>query len=127
MMETAVFVLKVIGIVLALLLTVVLVLLFLALFCRVRYDLAVDAGETITGKARFRWLWFVVRFSVVYDDGDTMWVLRILGIPIKRKKATGTERKEEPEKESGSEKASGKKKKKAAKNNKKAEKNTRSM
>ena len=127
MMETAVFVLKVIGIVLALLLAVVLVLLFLALFCRVRYDLAVDAGETITGKARFRWLWFVVRFSVVYDDGDTMWVLRILGIPIKRKKATGTERKEEPEKESGSEKASGKKKKKAAKNKKKAEKNTRSM
>lgn len=87
MMETVIFVLKVIGIVLALLLAVMLVLLMLALFCRVRYDLAVDAGETITGKARFRWLWFVVRFSVIYNDGDTMWVLRVLGIPIKRKKA----------------------------------------
>lgn len=91
-METVIMVLKVIGIILALLLAVVIFLLFLAMFCRVRYDVAVDAGETVDGKIRLRWLWFVVRFSMTYNDGNTMWVLRVLGIPIKRKKAVGMEK-----------------------------------
>ncbi len=121
MMETVIFVLKMIGIVLALLLAVVLLLLFLALFCRVRYDVAVDAGESITGKARFRWLWFVVRFSAIYDDGDISWVLRVLGIPVKRQRPDGVEAKAKREEMSGSEKPFWRKKEKAEKARDKAE------
>ena len=100
-------VLKIIGIVLLIILAVLLVLLLLVLFAPVVYK--VDASsprmnldefdaEKVSARARFSWLWFVIRGGIEFPE-DKQFTLRVFGIKILPKKEkpdkTGKDKKEE--------------------------------
>lgn len=78
---TALFILKIIGIVLLAIIGLVLALLLLVLFCPFFYQVKLVKQEQFEGAARLTWLFGFVRLTVSYTDKLNI-ILRIFGIPI---------------------------------------------
>ena len=77
-MEILFLILKIIGILLA-----VLILLVVALIAvPVRYGVDLKVQEELEGKAVFSWLWHLVDFRIWYGKKEVSYKLRILGIPL---------------------------------------------
>lgn len=78
---TALFILKIIGIVLLAIIGLVLALLLLVLFCPFFYQVRLVSKEQFEGAARVTWLFGLVRITVSYREKLNI-ILRVFGIPI---------------------------------------------
>ncbi len=104
-MEILFLILKVLGIILALLLLMIIVFLSVP----VRYGFNIKVQDEAEGKAVIHWLFHLVDIRVFYRQKDISFRLRILGIPIstdkekpdKKKKEKSDNRKKKKSEESG--------------------------
>lgn len=94
MIRIVLVLLSIIGIILALLLTIIL----LVVFVPVRYRVYGRKKEDIYAKGRVSWLLHLLHASFVYENGELHYQLRILGIPLIGRKKTGKTGKNKPEK-----------------------------
>ncbi|MCI9082207.1 MAG: DUF2953 domain-containing protein [Lachnospiraceae bacterium] len=96
-MEILFLILKIVGILLA----VLLLLVFAVLAVPVRYGICMEAEDAITGKAVFSWFFRLVYIRTEYKNKDVAFQLRILGIPVsldRRKKKAKTNNQKKSEK-----------------------------
>ena len=104
-MEILFLILKILGIILALLLLMIIVFLSVP----VRYGFNIKVQDEAEGKAVIHWLFHLVDIRVFYRQKDISFRLRILGIPIstdkekpdKKKKEKSDNRKKKKSEESG--------------------------
>lgn len=83
MVHILLWIVKVIGIVLAAVLGLLLFLFLIVLFGPIGYGAEGRAEETKAVEGHVSWLWFLIRCKVRYDSQNGVWWnLRILGIPL---------------------------------------------
>jgi len=75
-------ILKIVGITLAILIGIVLLLLLLVLFVPVRYTAYIKKEDEVNGKGNFHWLFHILHAKVLYENNETKFCVRLLGIPI---------------------------------------------
>lgn len=85
-MSVILFILKLIGTILLVLLGIIVALLLLVLFVPIRYYVSGELETEIAVHAKVTWLLHLISFVVDYEKGEAVTSLRILGI---RKKAKG--------------------------------------
>lgn len=93
MIRIVLVLLSIIGIILALLLTIIL----LVVFVPVRYRVYGRKKEDIYAKGRVSWLLHLLHGSFVYENGELRYQVRIFGIPLIGRKKADTAGKNEPE------------------------------
>ena len=94
MLSVILFILKIIGIILASLLGLLLFILLLVLFVPIRYVTTVDAHENITAKVKVSWLCRILFFGASYEKEKFRYSLRLFGFELfserpKKKKRKG--------------------------------------
>lgn len=105
MVHILLWIIKVIGIVLAAVLGLILFLFFIVLLGPIGYEAVGQAEETRKAEGRISWLWFVIRYKIHYDSqNEIWWKLRVFGIPIlssekQRKKKADNQKKKAAERE----------------------------
>lgn len=82
MLSVILFILKIIGIILASLLGLLLFILLLVLFVPIRYVTTVDAHENITAKVKVSWLCRILFFRASYEKEKFRYSLRLFGIEL---------------------------------------------
>lgn len=98
MLHILFLILKIIGIILAVLLGLVLLLICIVLFVPVRYKANVQkAGEKIVGRVRVSWLFHGVTVTLDYRDKKMDTVIRVLGINLQWLKEIFPKKGKEPE------------------------------
>lgn len=75
-----------IGYVLLVMLCLVLLLVFLILVCPICYRCSFDKGEELSVKGMVRWLFFLIYVPFSYEGEGFRYSIRILGIPLRRRK-----------------------------------------
>lgn len=84
MLHIILTILKTGGIILAVLLALVLILLLLALFVPIRYDLRgeKEPEKEPAASGKLHWLFHIVTYQAVYEDGKLKQSVRIFGVPV---------------------------------------------
>ncbi|NBH12794.1 hypothetical protein D3Z36_00985 [Lachnospiraceae bacterium] len=105
-MEILLLILKIIGVLLA----VIFLLLLTALAVPVRYGIRMEAQDDITGTAAFSWFCRLLSLNIAYKEKQTAFRLRILGIPVslgkeKKKRSAKRRKRKKGRKENGSAKS----------------------
>lgn len=85
MLEIILTILKYAALGLGVLLLVALALILLILFIPVRYEIKGEKEEKLTGRLRVHWLFHIVSFQTVYENGEMKQVIRIFGVPVWKK------------------------------------------
>lgn len=89
MLHSVLLILKIIGLILAILLGIILICLALILLSPIRYKARVHADgnvESMTARLKFSWIFHIVSGFVEFQDKKLSWQIRILGRQIKKKK-----------------------------------------
>lgn len=119
MLHTIVIILKLIGIVLGVLISLVLLLLFLVAFVPVRYHIEGNSKNGHNWNIKLTWLKPFVLFLISYQEGKLTTILKIIGIRIdldKEKKEKSSKRKKKSKKPKSKKPKSKKPKTKKSKN-----------
>lgn len=99
-MSVILFILKLIGIILLVLLGIIVTLLILVLFVPIRYDVSGEMETEMAVHAKVTWLLHLISFVIDYENGETVTCLRIMGIRKKAKPKSALEKEaweDEPE------------------------------
>lgn len=88
-MSVILFIFKLIGIVLLVLLGIIVTLLLLVLFVPIRYNVSGEMETEIAVHLKVTWLLYLISFVLDYEKGETVTCLRIMGIR-KRAKTDST-------------------------------------
>lgn len=75
-------ILKWIGIVIGIMIAAVLVLILLALFVPVRYEIKGENDEAMCVQGKAHWLFHIVSFRVSYENDNMKRIVRVLGVPV---------------------------------------------
>lgn len=90
-MSVILFILKLIGIILLVLLGIIVTLLILVLFVPIRYDVSGELETEIAVHVKVTWLLHLISFVLDYEKGETVTCLRIMGIRKKAKAKSALE------------------------------------
>lgn len=90
-MSVILFILKLIGIILLVLLGIIVTLLILVLFVPIRYDVSGELETEIAVHVKVTWLLHLISFVLDYKKGETVTCLRIMGIRKKAKAKSALE------------------------------------
>lgn len=82
MLNVVLMICKVIGIIIAVLLSILLLLTVEILFIPVRYRVIASKHEEIKAKVNFSWLMRIVFIKIQYEESKLLILIRIFGIPI---------------------------------------------
>lgn len=94
MLQLILLILKVIGLVLLSIIGLLLFMVMLVLFVPVRYRGILHYHDALTAQVRLSWLLHIISVRAIYADGEFKKILRIFGIPLKKKeKKQRTEKK----------------------------------